>query len=102
MVGLRVVDQVVPSVRRYNNQRNPEPVANLVDLRRRDVVVPAAEVVPGEEDRGRAPILALHYLVDCRDDPVLTYRRVIWGVLTELLGRRHQPRHVGEGVSVQV
>ena len=66
------------------------------------MVVPAAEVVPCEEDSGRAPIPALHHLVDRCDDPVFTYRRVVGRVLTQLLRGRHQPRHVGEEVSVQV
>src|SRR5438552_8374995 len=102
MVGLRVVDEVVSGIGRDDDQGNPEPVADLVDLRGKDVVVPAAEVVPCEEDSGRAPIPALHHLVDRGDDPVFTYRGVVGGMLTQLLGRRHQPRHIGEEVSVQV
>ena len=35
--------------------RHPDPVAVLVDARRRDVVVEAAPVVPGEEDGRRCP-----------------------------------------------
>ena len=66
------------------------------------MVVPAAKVVPCEEDSGRAPIPALHHLVDRCDDPVFTYRGVVGRVLTQLLDGRHQPRHVGEEVSVQV
>jgi hypothetical protein len=35
-----------------------------VDARRLDVVVEASPVVPGEEDRGRLPVEALHDRVD--------------------------------------
>ena len=50
-----VVDVALLGVRADHQPRHPQAVAVRVDRRRHDVVVEAAPVVPGEEDRGRAP-----------------------------------------------
>ena len=53
-----VVDVAVFGVGADDDARDAEPVAVLVDRRGDDVVVEAAPVVPGQEDRGRVPVWA--------------------------------------------
>src|SRR5713226_9023568 len=60
VLGERVVDEPVLCERRDYESGDPEPQAILVHLRGRDVVIPAAVVVPGEDYGARRPILALH------------------------------------------
>ena len=59
-----VVDVARLRVRADDESGHPQAVAVLVDARRGDVVVEAAPVVPGEEDRGRVPVGAAHDRVD--------------------------------------
>ena len=58
-----------PRVRRDDDARYTEAEAYPIGLRRRNVVVPAAPVVPQNEDRRVVPVLALADAVDDRGDP---------------------------------
>ena len=51
-------------------ERDTEAEAHAVDLRGRDVIVPAAPVVPGDEDGGGVPEWAGADGVDDGGDPV--------------------------------
>ena len=53
-----------PGVRADDQGGHPEPVAVLVDRGRDHVVVEAAPVVPGQEDRGGIPVGAFHDGID--------------------------------------
>ena len=66
---LHVRDVALLGVRRDDEQRHAEAQAVVVFVRRRDVVVEAAPVVPLHEDRGRIPELALADGVDESGDP---------------------------------
>ena len=59
-----VIDVAVPGIRADNQHRDAQAVSVGVGRRRDDVVIEAAPVVPGEEDRGRAPVRALRDRVD--------------------------------------
>src|SRR5215212_6711334 len=87
-----VVDEATPSVGRDHDRGYPQPVAVPVDDRRRDVVVEAAPVVPGEEDRRRLPVGAAHDGVDQAGHPGLALTDERGRVLADLVVRDH-PRH---------
>ena len=90
-----VVDVPGPRPRADQQPRHPQAVALLVHGGRCDVVVEAAPVVPGEEDRRRGPVGALHHVVDQPGDvrlPVADLRR---RVLAHCYRRDH-PAHVRE------
>src|ERR1700694_1404436 len=53
-------------VRADDEARDAQPVAQLVDRGWDDVVVEAAPVIPGEEDRGAGPAGAAADLIDAR------------------------------------
>src|SRR6266550_34288 len=59
-----VVDVPRPGVRADDQGGHPEPVAVLVDPGRDHMVVEAAPVVPGQEDRGGIPVGAFHDGID--------------------------------------
>src|SRR5207245_890862 len=71
-------------------------IAVLVFLRGREMVLPSAVVVPGDEDRGGPPVLAPHNLVHQADHPVLPRRHVLGRVLAYLFVLRHNPADGGE------
>ena len=78
-----------------------QAVAEPVDLRRYDVVVEAAPVVPAEEDRGRVPRRPAGDRVDEARDVVLARahgRR--WVLAVGTVG--HDPRHRREGAEPRV
>jgi hypothetical protein len=86
-----VVDVPSPRVRADDERRHAQAVAGAVDDWRGDVVVEASPVVPCEEDRGRAPVGALHDGVDDARDvglPAADERR---RMLADLV-RRRDPR----------
>jgi hypothetical protein len=55
-----VVHQPAPCVGADHQAWHAQPVALTVHPRRHDVIVEAAPVVPGDEDRGRAPVRRAH------------------------------------------
>src|SRR5579884_3660351 len=64
VVAQRLVIEVpVLGVGADHQPRYPDPQAELVDAGRYHVVVEATPVVPGEEDRARAPVRAPHHRV---------------------------------------
>jgi hypothetical protein len=63
-----VVDVALLRVGADHQPRDAQPVAQGVDLGRLHAVVEAAPVVPGEEDRGAAPVRAAHDRVDQAGD----------------------------------
>ena len=63
-----VVDVALLGVRADHDPGDAEAEAVAVDDRRHDVVVEAAPVIPGEEDRGAVPVGALHDRVDQAGD----------------------------------
>ena len=93
-------------VRADHQQRDSDPEAEVVDLRRGHVVVEAPVVVPGDEDRGRVPLGALHDRVHDLGGPVLPVTHAVLGMLRQFEPRGHpcdgrqQPcaRLLGEGV----
>ena len=90
------VDGAGLRVRADREQRDPEPEPEVVDLRRRHVVVEAAVVVPRDEDRGVLPELAPHHRVHDLGRPVLAVAEAPLGVLAQLVARgdpgdRRQP-----------
>jgi hypothetical protein len=87
-----VADESLPRVGADHEQRDPDPETEVVDLRRRHVVVEPAVVVPGDEDRGGVPLRALHDRVHDLGGPVLPVTHAVLGVLRELEARGH-PRH---------
>ena len=58
------IDEPTPCIRADDDAGDPEAVAHTVHGGRRHVVVEAAPVVPGQEDRGRAPVPRVHDRVD--------------------------------------
>lgn len=52
------------SVRRNDQQRDAWPQTKGVDMRRWDVIVEAAKIIPGEENRRARPIRSLHDGID--------------------------------------
>src|SRR6266542_1032305 len=96
-----VVDEPPLRVRRDHQQRHPDAQAELVDLRRRHVVVEPAPVVPRQEDRRVLPHGAAHDGVDDLGGPVLSPAEVVFGVLGQGdLGR--DPRDRGEPARLHV
>src|SRR6202007_53807 len=65
----------------------PQAVAVLVHRGRHHVVVEAAPVVPGQEDRGRVPVRAFHGRVDERGHVGLALVDAGGRVLAVWLGR---------------
>src|SRR5205807_1400282 len=59
-----VVDEAGPGVRADHQRGNAEAVSVAVDVRRANVVVASAPVVPGQEDRRARPVGAGHDRVD--------------------------------------
>ena len=72
--GVRYVREL--RIGRYDNQRHAEavdvsrsPAHAVIDDFGRDVIVPAAPIVPGDDDRGVGPIGAVADRVDDRRHP---------------------------------
>ena len=63
-----VVDEPFFRVRGDHDGRHPQAVAVLVHRRGHHMVIETAPVIPGQEDRGRTPVGALHGRVDDRGD----------------------------------
>ena len=84
-----VIDVALLGVWADDEAWHSDPVAVLVDLRRGDVVVEAAPVVPGNEDRGALPVPAAHDVVDQACDPCLADMDARGWVLAVHLVRRH-------------
>src|SRR5215472_11523271 len=66
---LDVRDVTVPCVRRDDEQRHSEAQPHLIELLRRNVIVPAAPVVPGDEYRRAVPEWTRADRVDNRGHP---------------------------------
>ncbi len=90
-----VIDEAAPRVGRDDQGRDAQAVAVLVDPRRHHVVVEAAPVVPGHEDRGGLPVRALHGGVDDRGHVGLALVDAGRGVLAVVL-RGDDPAHRGQ------
>ena len=88
-----VVDEALAGVRADDDARDAHAVALGVDLRRHHVVVEAAPVIPGQEDRGGVPVRAVHDRVDDPGHVGLARadqgRRVL-----AVGGLGHDPRHL--------
>ena len=95
-----VVDVAALRIRADHERRHAQPVALRVDGRRLHVVVEAAPVVPREEDRGRAPVLAPHDRVDQPGDVRLAVRDECRRVVADALrGRDPRDRRQRAGAS---
>src|SRR5580658_9093081 len=66
---LRVHDRARASPRGDYDGSNAKAQTGVVGLRRRDGIVPAAPVIPEQDDGGRVPVLALAHRVEDRTDP---------------------------------
>ena len=100
--------------RRYHQGRDPEPLTILVYLRWRDVVVEAPVIVPGEHNRCRRPVLALHHEVDQVGDvvhPTVAPRRRVLAhvdlgtgsrIARGLPGPRNNPSYRGQSPSAHI
>src|SRR5262245_29980706 len=84
-----VVYEAASRVRRDDESRNPEPIAVPIDDGRRYVVVEAAPVVPGDEDRGRLPVGAAHDRVPEPRHPGLARADERRRMLADLVIRDH-------------
>ena len=86
-----MVDVPLLRVRADHETRHTQAVAVLVGFRRSNVVVEAAPVVPGQEDRRRAPVRPLHDRVDQTGHVVLAHADARGRVLAHRV-RRRDPR----------
>jgi len=68
----RVIDEAALGVRRHDEQRHPKAEPESVDLRRRDVIIEPAEVIPGDEHRGVPPLWPRGERLNQTHRPVLT------------------------------
>ena len=83
-----VADRAVDRVRAQHQQRHAEPEPHPVHVGRRDVIVEAAVVVPGHEDRRVLPHRRAHDRVDDLRGPVLAVTEGELRVLGQLESRR--------------
>src|SRR4051812_6237168 len=87
-VAQMIVDEALPGIRRDQQERNAEPEAEPVHLRRRNVIVEPAVVVPRDEDGGALPHRGVHDRVDHLRRPVLAVAEAVFGVFGNLVARR--------------
>src|SRR5579884_4512266 len=73
---IEVVDGVVhvmsPGIGRDDDSGHPRAETDHIETGRRDVIVEATEVVPGEKDGGVTPVTAFHHRIDYRLAPGLS------------------------------
>src|SRR4051794_38045718 len=87
-----MVHVALPRVRADHEGGNADAVLLTTDYGWRHVVVEAAPVVPGEEDRGRAPVRARHDRVD-HPGHVRLPRADCAERMLRVVARRDDPRH---------
>src|SRR3979490_2457663 len=85
-------------VRRNNEKRDSWSQAVSVERGRRDVIVEAPEIVPGDENCRRGPVRPLHDGIELRDRPIFTYTRT--GIRMLAPSSCYHPAHGGQ-ISVQ-
>src|SRR5258708_37369299 len=87
-------------VGRNDQKRNAGPQPESVYLGRRYVTKNPAEIVPGQEYRGRVPIRSLHDRVDLLYGPVLADASAVRRMLA--LRTSNQPTHRRQGAVLRV
>ena len=101
---LLVADLPIDRVRADHEEGNAEAEPHPVDVRRRNVIVEPAVVVPRDEDRRVLPHLRPHDRVDDLGAPVLTVAERVVRVIGQLEPRRdpgHRRERVGGDVAEQ-